>query len=286
MFPTLRFGLGLALLAGNAAAISVATIGDSFADSIYFGLRARPALLKQNGIELIRWSRPSIGLVRTDQFDYTGWLRDTAELGAADYCMVQLGTNDMQSIPDGVGQWVRFPGDAWKSAYRGRVTQMAEILHKQRCRRVIWVLQPGFEKSKFLSGNRALINELQVAGIAASRDFVLDVDAEASDYGHDGIHFSGPFTLKLADAAIRIVTTWRDRVPESCFACHTAIPAASQIKSADLTVVRIHAASSFAPAGLLAEAVAPRSVVPPRVQVKIVRTAVSKPPVRRRRHRA
>ena len=62
MFPTLRFGLGLVLLAGNASAVSLATIGDSFADSIYFGLRARPALLKQNGIELIRWSRPSIGL--------------------------------------------------------------------------------------------------------------------------------------------------------------------------------------------------------------------------------
>ena len=286
MFPTLRFGLGLVLLAGNASAVSLATIGDSFADSIYFGLRARPALLKQNGIELIRWSRPSIGLVRTDQFDYTAWLRDTAELGAADFCMVQLGTNDMQSIPDRAGQWVRFPGDAWKGAYRDRVAQMAATLHKQRCRRVIWVLQPGFEKSKFLSGNRALINELQVAGIAASRDLVLDVDAETGDYGHDGIHFSGPFTLKLADAAIRIVTTWRDRVPESCFACHSTIPAASQIAAANLAAVRIRAPGSLVPAALLAEAAAPRSIVPPRAQVKVLRTAVSKAPVRRRRHRA
>jgi hypothetical protein len=80
-------------------AISVATVGDSFADSLYNAMRSRPDLVQQYGVRLMRWSRPIVGLTRTDYFDYPGWLRDSAELGSVDLCFVEIGSNDMQSIP-------------------------------------------------------------------------------------------------------------------------------------------------------------------------------------------
>ncbi len=56
---------------------TVATIGDSFADAIYLAMKARPDLLKKHDIKLVRWSRPIIGLARTDYFDYSGWLSES-----------------------------------------------------------------------------------------------------------------------------------------------------------------------------------------------------------------
>jgi hypothetical protein len=52
-------------------AFTVATVGDSFADSLYNAMRARPDLMQRYGVQLTRWSRPIIGLTRTDYFDYT-----------------------------------------------------------------------------------------------------------------------------------------------------------------------------------------------------------------------
>jgi hypothetical protein len=263
-------------VAACGAATTLATVGDSFADTFYFGLRARPDLLKQNDIELVRWSRPMIGLVRTDQFDYAGWLRET-ELGTADYCMVQVGTNDMQSIPDGAAKWVMFPGEAWKAVYRERVRALTEMLRERRCRRVIWVLQPGFEKSKFLGKNRGLINELQAAGVDGT-GLVFEVAADSGDYGRDGIHFTGPFALKLADATLRMVSGWRERAPESCFACHGSLPA-SQLPIAEMAGLRLRGGSLGPAATVLA--VAARSVAPPKpVVVKVARRSVR----RTRRH--
>ena len=63
-------------------------------------MKLQPDLLKKNQIHLVRWSRAKIGLTRTDYFDYTEWLRVNNDLGSADFCVVQLGANDLQSISD------------------------------------------------------------------------------------------------------------------------------------------------------------------------------------------
>jgi hypothetical protein len=277
------FLLLLTVVPGRAT--TLATVGDSFADSFYYGLRARPDLLKQNEIDLIRWSRPSIGLSRNDQFDYAGWLRDSEDLGTADYCVVQVGTNDAQSIPDGPGKWVFFPTQAWQNAYVERVQKATEALRNHRCRRVIWALQPGFEKSKFLSKNRELINKLQSAGVGNDA-VVVDTAAESGDYGRDGIHFSGPYALKLADATLRIVITWRERVPESCFACHIRIAASSQLSGADMGILRMRETEVLRPASALVIESAARSVTPPRVVVKAAQKVARRAGPRRRRHHA
>ena len=268
-------------LAPPAHSTTLATVGDSFADAFYFGLRARPELLKQNRIELIRWSRPSVGLARSDQFDYAGWLRDTADLGAADFCVVQIGTNDMQSIPGGAGKWLLFPSPAWQNAYTERVQSVTEILHSQRCRRVIWALQPSFEKSKFLSKNRGLINQLQSTGAGGS--VLVEVTPEPADYARDGIHFNGPFVLKLADATIAMVTTWRDRVPETCFACHTRIAVATRAALGGTAALRI-GANGYVTGAALIGAAAPRSVVPPRPDRRPAQAVARRVVARRRRH--
>jgi hypothetical protein len=272
------------MAASGFAATTLATVGDSFADTFYFGLRSRPDLLKKNGIELIRWSRPAIGLVRSDQFDYAAWLRDADDLGTADYCVVQVGTNDMQSIPDGTGKWILFPGDAWKSAYTGRVQAMVEMLRGRRCHRVIWALQPAFEKSKFLSKNRGLINQLQAAAVGSGA-VLLDLAAETSDYGRDGIHFSGPFALRLADATLRIVTAWRDRVPESCFACHGSLPAAAHLP-AETTVLHVRPALTLGPNPAISNDIVAHSVVPPPLVTRAVNRVAKRLTVHRRRRHA
>src|ERR1700691_3626414 len=118
-----RAGILFLLAALQARAeVTVATVGDSLADAIYLGLKLQPDLLRKSGIHLVRWSRPKIGLTRTDYFDYTGWIRDTKEIGSADFCVVELGANDLQSIavpgqsPSGQQKWIRVGTEDWQRA--------------------------------------------------------------------------------------------------------------------------------------------------------------------------
>src|SRR5713101_420723 len=137
---------------------TVATIGDSFADAIYLAMKARPDLLKKHDIKLVRWSRPIIGLARTDYFDYSGWLSESEKL--ADVCVIQIGSNDMQSLHDG-GKYLAFGTDQWKEVYRSRVKDMAGILADRRCKQIIWILQPGFERLQRMAEKHQVINVLQ-----------------------------------------------------------------------------------------------------------------------------
>src|ERR1700683_4086263 len=120
----MRRAVFLILIALQARAeVTVATVGDSLADAVYLGLKLQPDLLRKSGIKLVRWSRPKIGLTRTDYFDYTAWLRDTAALGSVDFCVVQLGANDLQSIAiedrnrdskhQNTQKWIAVGTEAW-----------------------------------------------------------------------------------------------------------------------------------------------------------------------------
>src|SRR5215472_6484061 len=139
----------LLLALSCSAATSVATVGDSFADALYCGMRARPDLLRPNNVQLVHWSRPAIGLTRIGQFDYPVWLQQSADLGTADFCVVQIGADDRQSFPTGPGMWVLFPMETWQVPYRDRVQTILPTLHTSLCSRVIRMLQPGFENGKF-----------------------------------------------------------------------------------------------------------------------------------------
>jgi len=221
------------------AGVTVATVGDSFADSVYLGLRSQPKLLKQHNITLVRWSRPIIGLVRTDYFDYATWLRETNNLGKVDLCIAQVGANDVQAIPLSKGKWVRLLSDPWNTLYTERVQAVEETLTTRRCRQTIWILQPGYQKNAFLKRYHGQLNDLQKAALDPGRTLVFEIATEAGDYGQDGIHYSGPFCLKLAQAMIRLLDACQQFAPESCYSCHSRVDLKAKLVPSDLAPLHL-----------------------------------------------
>ena len=202
-------------------AVSVAMVGDSFADSLYNAMRARPDLVRQYNIQLTRWSRPIIGLTRTDYFDYPKWLRDSTELGSVDVCFVQIGSNDMQSIPVSKTQWIAYGSQRWKDTYASRTREMALTLTEHRCGLVIWVLQPGFEKRDPMACHRELINEVQREALRLERRTrVLELSTSEAAYGRDKTHFNREYVLLLGPALFHLVDTSSRIRHMGCLGCH------------------------------------------------------------------
>ena len=237
------FSLSVCLLGTGTprarAAVTVATVGDSLADAIYLGLKLQPDLLRKSGINLIRWSRPKIGLTRTDYFDYTAWVRDTGELGSADFCVVEMGANDLQSIASS-GQnsneqkWFRVGTDAWQRAYTDRVQAFVRTLKAGRCGKVVWLLQPPYQKNKFLSQYHEMMNAVQLAG-SSSGASVFDIAAGEDDYSPDGIHPNKDFSFKLARAVANLFASWQPPLAGSnCGSCHVS-SSDPPFKRSDLT---------------------------------------------------
>jgi hypothetical protein len=213
--------LGFLLVAQAASAATlVATVGDSLADSIYLALLSRPDLLKRYEIQVTRWSHPVIGLARSDYFDYLTWLKNSPPAAAADFCIVQIGTNDIQGIPaGGKNRWLAYGSEPWKSAYRNRVAEVWRILNRGRCKEVLWILQPGFEKRSFLARNRDLINQLQSDALASAGVKLFDLHTTGAAYGRDEIHFNREFDLQLGGAVTRAIVFSRQALAD-CGVCH------------------------------------------------------------------
>jgi hypothetical protein len=208
------------LLRGQSFA--VATVGDSFADSLYNSMRARPDLVQRSGIKLMRWSRPIMGLTRSDYFDYTGWLRDSPDLGVADLCFVEIGSNDMQSIRVS-NEWIAYGSPRWKQAYAHTTLEMARILAGRRCGQVLWVLQPGFERQDALACHRELINELQREVRIVDRTRVLEIATSETSYGRDKTHFNREFLLQLGPAMFQLLDGARQIEHDRCLLCHRSV---------------------------------------------------------------
>ena len=220
------------------AATTVATVGDSFADAFYMGMWSQPNLLKKHDIQLMRWSRPIIGLTRLDFFDYPTWLRNNDELGTVDVCVVQIGTNDVQSI-QWDGKWVKFASDRWNTVYAERVKAVQETLQSRRCKQMIWVLQPGYDMNRFLREHREAINKVQTSALDPKRTLVLETSAQPADYGKDRIHYNGKFDLKLGQAIFRLVMAWRQAAPQNCFACHSQVDVNGRLAGEQLEPLRV-----------------------------------------------
>jgi lysophospholipase L1-like esterase len=226
-----RYGIigGICLLILGAsparAAVTVATVGDSLADAVYLGMKLQPDLLKKSQIHLVRWSRAKIGLTRTDYFDYTEWLRASNDLGTADFCVVQLGANDLQSISIGKNKWVFVGTQTWQRMYQERVKALVDTLRVGRCKSVIWLLQPAYEKNKFLRQYHGMINAVQFAGSNSGVAAAFELATTENDYSSDGIHFNKPFCFALAKAVIDLFAEGADwgRTPQpgECATCHS-----------------------------------------------------------------
>jgi hypothetical protein len=223
----------LLALRPRASAITVATVGDSFADAFYLGMKARPDLVRQREIILRRWSRPIIGVARSDYFDYPGWLRD-ADLGMADVCFVQIGTNDMQAISLSAGHWMLFGSPPWKQEYGRRIRSLADNLRRQHCRQVLWVLQPGFEKRTFLACNGPTINQLQCDALNGTGIWILRMMTGPEAYGVDNIHYNRDFELALGQAAFRLVELERQMTARKCLMCHGSLSVGKAIAEPEI----------------------------------------------------
>ena len=225
-FPLLAISLLLASADARGQPFRVATVGDSFADSLYNSMRSRPDLMAQHGVQLLRWSRPIVGLTRTDFFDYAAWLRDSPDLGSADLCFVEIGTNDMQSIPirpaedDAPRQWIAYGSPEWRQAYTARTFDMARSLVERRCGQVLWILQPGFEKRDALACHRELVNEIQRDAVRLNHARVLEVATTNAAYGGDKTHFNRAFLLELGPAMFQLIDTARQIANKKCLDCH------------------------------------------------------------------
>jgi hypothetical protein len=201
------------------AEMTMATVGDSLADAVYLGIKSQPQLVKDNGIRLVRWSRPSIGLTRIDLFDYPGWLKESKTLGRVDFCIVELGANDLQSISIGPQKWVAVGTAEWQRRYQERQEHMMATLKSDRCEEVVWLLQPGYQRNSYLSQYHNMINTVQLLGLQSTRTSAFEIRAAEGDYAGDGIHFNGPFALKLGQAVIKVFASWKQQV-QSCSTCH------------------------------------------------------------------
>ncbi len=213
----------LLLIAGRGHALTnIATVGDSLADSVYLGIKSQPRLMKKHEVSLTRWSRPSIGLTRIDFFDYPGWLRGSSDLGRADFCVVEMGANDVQSISIGQHKWVAAGSAEWQRRYTQRLEDMAATLKTERCQEVVWLLQPAYQGNRFLNQHHAMMNSVQLLGLKSTSIQAFEIASTESDYQHDGIHFNGPFALKLGQAVVRLAESWRQFASGNCADCHTS----------------------------------------------------------------
>jgi lysophospholipase L1-like esterase len=203
------------------AGVTVATVGDSLADAVYLGMKLQPDLLKKNEIHLVRWSRAKIGLTRTDLFDYTSWLRDNHELGSADFCVVQMGANDLQSIPIGKDKWVAAGSETWQRLYQERVKTFVEMLRVERCKNVIWLLQPAYENNKYLRRYHGMMNTVQFAGSNSGVTAAFELATTEDDYVPDGVHFNKPYCFALSKAVINLFAPWKTSATGGCLACHS-----------------------------------------------------------------
>lgn len=225
-------------LAASQAAITVATIGDSFADGVYLSFTSRPDLVKKHNLKMIRWSRPIIGLARTDNFDYTGWLREPKPEANVDFCVVQIGSNDMQGILLDKRRWAAFGTAEWKRLYRDRVREMAETLRERGCRQKIWLLQPGFEKRHVMAEHRLIINQLQMEALSSTDTLIFELKTAPADYGPDDTHFNREYVLRMGQAMFSLVDALSvDLANRRCFSCHQNLRAEDAVWAQDGAVL-------------------------------------------------
>ena len=127
--------------------------------------------------------------------DYPGWLRATNDLGRADFCVVEMGANDVQSISVGQNKWVAAGTAEWQRRYTERLEEMAGTLKTQRCQEVVWLLQPAYQGNRFLNQHHTMMNSVQLSGLKSTSIQAFEIAYTENVYEHDGIHFNGPFAL-------------------------------------------------------------------------------------------
>ncbi len=121
-----------------ARPVTVAVVGDSIANELGRGMQALYA--RSRHVHVIKRTKFSTGLVRTDYFNWNAALRQFLRRHRADKIVVVMGGNDRQNIVAGRRKLHRF-SRAWRRNYERRVARFMQILKRARAR-VYWVGLP------------------------------------------------------------------------------------------------------------------------------------------------
>jgi hypothetical protein len=192
--------------------LTVAVIGDSLANDLGRGMEN---LYRHHGnIRVLKYTRFSTGLVRTDYFDWNVAVRRFLDNANPDIIIVVIGGNDNQDIRTEQGRLDPLSRE-WLAEYERRVSAFMAPLQKDRAK-IYWVGLP-IVRSPSLSRSFHVMNEIyrrQARRHAVRYVSVWDKFADArgaySSFGKslegvrrqlredDGMHFTEVGSLRFA----------------------------------------------------------------------------------------
>ena len=196
------------------AKIPVAVIGDNIGYHLAQGLietEADGGL----GLQIVRKTKDSSGLVRDDFYDWPKNLREFLA-GPEHYgaIVVMIGTNDRQELRDATGRHEPL-SPRWKELYKARVDAIVAQI-KAKGEPFYWIGLPIMRSERY-SGDLQQLNEIYRASVEAAGGKYVDIwDAFADEKGQynvfgpdvsgqivkirtsDGVHFTKSGQRKLA----------------------------------------------------------------------------------------
>lgn len=197
----------------------IMVIGDSLGNGVWRGLNE--AFRGDRGVDIIRKSRVSTGLVRDDYFNWHDALEIILSEEKVQIAVVVFGTNDKQAIRASVGHF-RAGSPEWQAEYARRVDRIMTQLRTRNIA-IYWVGLP-IMRSRSFSDHANRVNEIvrksaQRHGVKfiETWDEFVDGSGQYSAYGpdisgrtrllrmDDGIHFTGPGDRRYAFTVERLI---------------------------------------------------------------------------------
>jgi hypothetical protein len=135
--------------------LTIAVIGDSLANDLGRGMEA---LYRRHGnVRILKYTRFSTGLVRTDYFDWNVAVRRFLDNANPDLIVVVIGGNDNQPIRTERGRLDPMTRE-WLAEYEHRVSAFMAPLQKDRAK-IYWVGLP-IVRSPHLSRSFSVMNRI------------------------------------------------------------------------------------------------------------------------------
>ncbi|MEJ1160197.1 SGNH/GDSL hydrolase family protein [Prosthecomicrobium sp. N25] len=229
----------------------ILVLGDSQGSNMAQGLQA--AFADDPAVAVVSKARPSLAIVRDDEYDFLATLPATLAEGKFDFVVIMSGVNDRQSFYDKKtgAKTDELRSDRWETAYRNRIGAIVKIL-KDTGKPVYWVGQPPTERpthSAFMGYLNGLVKPIvESAGVTFvdvwpgftddDGNFTYqgpDVDGKVKRLrASDGTHFTRAGQRKLA---FFVEQSIRDQIKGIALAPEPVAPEAPQAPQAPQEVV-------------------------------------------------
>ncbi|WP_246662255.1 SGNH/GDSL hydrolase family protein [Prosthecodimorpha hirschii] len=177
----------------DADAQVVLVLGDSQAAGLALGLQV--AFADTPSVKVVSKARPSLSLVRDDEYDFLAQLPAMLQEGRFDFLVVMSGINDRQSFYDRkTGQKTDdLKTDKWEVAYRARIGAVLKAL-RETGKPIYWVGQPPVERptlSAFLSVTNGIVKQLVEANGATFIDIWPGFTDDEGNFTYSGPDVDG-----------------------------------------------------------------------------------------------